>query len=375
MIKLKSSIIVLTAALFLSPAVLSGAENPAAQKMPPPKADIYVVPNPVDLPINLEYPAQIQSFQDVKVYSRVLGVLEEKHFTEGEKIHQGDLLFKIEDDIYKARVEAAEAALKMNEATYQNAKRDWDRIKKLHKTKAVSDEKRDVALFAYEKALSSISFAKAELSQAKIDLEYTNVKASISGTTGLKLVDVGDLVTQNPPTALITITQNDKVYIDFSMPLSDYKNIKNGLWRIPEDNKIEVTLQMENKTIPAKGYVDFIDANIQQNTSTVKMRAVVDNSDNFLMAGNFIRVSLQGIVQKNVLTIPQKALLQNPQGTIVLVEQDGIAGVKPVIIGKESGDKFIVAGGPVQSGDRVIVNNFFRVKPGQPLTVDKIINQ
>jgi membrane fusion protein (multidrug efflux system) len=263
----------------------------------------------------------------------------------------------------------------MNEATFQNAKRDWDRIKKLHKTKAVSDEKRDVALFAYEKALSSISFAKAELSQAKIDLAHTNVKASISGTTGLKLVDVGDLVTQNPPTALITITQNDKVYIDFSMPLSDYKNIKSGLWTIPEDNKIEVTLQMENKTIPVKGYVDFIDVNTQQNTSTVKMRAIVDNSDNFLMPGNFIRVSLQGIVQKNVLTIPQKALLQNPQGTIVFVEQNGVAGVKPVIIGKESGDKFVVAGGPVQSGDRVIVNNFFRVKPGQPLVVDKIINQ
>jgi membrane fusion protein (multidrug efflux system) len=93
------------------------------------------------------------------------------------------------------------------------------------------------------------------------------------------------------------------------------------------------------------------------------------------MPGNFIRVSLQGIVQKNVLTIPQKALLQNPQGTIVFVEQNGVAGVKPVIIGKESGDKFVVAGGPVQSGDRVIVNNFFRVKPGQPLVVDKIINQ
>jgi membrane fusion protein (multidrug efflux system) len=375
MIKLKSSMIVLAAALFLSPAATFGADEVPAKTMPAPKADVYVVPNPVDLPIDLKYPAQIKSFQNVKVYSRVLGVLKEKYFTEGEKIKEGDLLFKIEDDIYKAKVEAAEASLKMNQASFENAKRDWERIKKLYKTKAVSDEKRDATFFSYEKALASLALAKAQLNQAKIDLEYTNVKASISGTTGLKLVDVGDLVTQNPPTALITITQNDKVYIDFSMPLSDYKNIKNGLWTIPEDNKIEVTLQMENKTIHVKGYVDFIDVNTQQNTSTVKMRAIVDNSDNFLMPGNFIRVSLQGIVQKNVLTIPQKALLQNPQGTIVFVEQNGIAGVKPVIIGKESGDNFVVAGGPVQSGDRVIVNNFFRVKPGQPLVVDKIINQ
>ncbi len=375
MIKLKSSMIVLAAALFLSPAATFGADDAPAQKMPAPKADVYVVPNPVDLPIDLKYPAQIKSFQNVKVYSRVLGVLKEKYFTEGEKIKEGDLLFKIEDDIYKAKVEAAEASLKMNQASFENAKRDWDRIKKLYKTKAVSDEKRDATFFSYEKALASLALAKAQLSQAKIDLEYTNVKAPISGVTGLKLVDIGDLVTQNPPMELLPITQNEKVYIDFSMPLSDYKNIKNGLWAIPEEGKINIKVQVEGKVVEAEGYVDFIDANIDQNTSTVKMRAFVENTSGVLMPGTFIRVALNGIVQKNVITIPQKALLQNPMGTIVFVEKDGVAAVRPVIVGKESGDKFIVAGGAVQSGDRVIVNNFFRVKPGQPLTVDKIINK
>ncbi len=375
MIKLKSSMIVLAAALFLSPAAVFGADEAPAKKMPAPKADVYVVPNPVDLPIDLKYPAQIKSFQNVKVYSRVLGVLKEKYFTEGEKIKEGDLLFKIEDDIYKAKVEAAEASLKMNQASFENAKRDWERIKKLYKTKAVSDEKRDATFFAYEKALASLALAKAQLSQSKIDLEYTNVKAPISGVTGLKLVDIGDLVTQNPPMELLPITQNEKVYIDFSMPLSDYKNIKNGLWTIPEEGKINVKVQVEGKVVEAEGYVDFIDANIDQNTSTVKMRAFVENTGGVLMPGTFIRVALNGIVQKNVITIPQKALLQNPMGTIVFVENNGVAAVKPVIAGKESGDKFIVAGGAVQSGDRVIVNNFFRVKPGQPLTVDKIINK
>jgi membrane fusion protein (multidrug efflux system) len=375
MIKLKSSMIVLAAALFLSPAATFGADEVPAKKMPAPKADVYVVPNPVDLPINLKYPAQIKSFQNVKVYSRVLGVLEKKYFTEGEKINQGDLLFKIEDDIYKAKVEAAEASLKMNRASLENAKRDWERIKKLYKTKAVSDEKRDATFFAYEEALSALALAKAQLNQAKIDLEYTNVKAPISGVTGLKLVDIGDLVTQNPPMELLPITQNEKVYIDFSMPLSDYKNIRNKLWAIPQDGKIDVKVEVEGKAVEAKGYVDFIDPNIDQSTSTVKMRAIVDNKSDILMPGNFIRVVLSGIIQKNVITIPQKALLQNPMGTIVFVEKNGVATVKPVKVGKESADKYIVAGGAVQSGDRVIVNNFFRVKPGQPLTVDKIINQ
>lgn len=174
---------------------------------------------------------------------------------------------------------------------------------------------------------------------------------------------------------LVTITNNDKVYIDFSVPLSDYKNVKNGLWVLPESGKIDVTISVDGKPVLTKGNVDFIDENIDKNTSTVKMRAIVDNKNNILMPGTFVRIGLNGIVQKNVITIPQKALLQNPLGTVVFVENNGVAGVKPVLIGNESGDKFIVVGGPLQSGDKVIVNNFFRVKAGSPVTVDKIINK
>jgi membrane fusion protein, multidrug efflux system len=174
---------------------------------------------------------------------------------------------------------------------------------------------------------------------------------------------------------LVTISQNDKVYIDFSMPLNDYENIKNGLWKMPENGKIQVDINVNGQTNKQSGFVDFIDVNIDQKTSTVKMRAIVENKDYTLIPGSFARVVLKGIEQKNVITIPQKALLQNPLGTIVFVEKDGIATVKPVVIGNESGDKFIVAGGPLQSGDKVIINNFFRIKPGSAVVVDKTINE
>jgi membrane fusion protein (multidrug efflux system) len=348
---------------------------PEAKKMPIPKADIYIVPKSQNLPIDLKYPAQIKSFQNIKVVSRVLGVLESKHFKEGQKVNQGDLLFKIEENIYKAKVDAATASVQMGKASMDNASRNWERIKKLYKSRSVSDEKRDDALLAYEQATASYAMAKAQLAQAKIDFDFTSVKAPISGIVGLKKVDIGDFVTNTPPQELTTITQNEKVYIDFSMPLSDYKNIKSGLWSLPEDSKIAVNIEINNKPTPHNGVVDFIDVNINQNTSTVKMRAIVDNNESSLMPGNFVRVALNGIVQKDVITIPQKAVLQNPMGTIVFIENEGKAEVRPVVLGKESGDKYIVAGGPLQSGDRVIVNNFFKVKPGKPLTVDKIINQ
>jgi len=359
----------------ISSSLLAAEGAPAGKQMPAPKADAYIVPEAQDLKIDLKYPAQIKALKSAVVYSRVLGVLEELRFEEGKKVNKGDSLFKIEDDLYKAKVDAALASVKMNQATLDNATRSWNRIKKLYKSKAVTTEQRDNSLSTYEEALASLALAKAELKQAQIDLDYTKVKAPISGIAGIKKVDVGNLVTANPPMELVTITQNEKVYVDFSMPLSDYKNIKTGLWTIPTDGKINVTLNVNDKPISAKGYVDFIDVNIDKDTSTVKMRALIDNENNQLMAGNFARVTLNGIVQKNVITIPQKALLQNPLGTVVFVENKGVAAVKPVIIGNESGDKYIVIGGPLQSGDKVIVNNFFRVKPGKPVAVDKIINK
>lgn len=352
--------------------VLSQAD---AHKMPTPKADIYIIPQAQSLPIMLKYPAQIKSFKNITVVSRVLGVLEKKHFTEGQKVQAGDLLYEIEDEIYLAKVDAAKASLKMNQAALDYATRNWERTKKLFSNKAVSEEKRDNSFSTYEQASAALSLAKAQLHQAQIDLDYTKVKAPISGTIGLKRIDVGDLVFSNPPTKLIDITQNNKVFVEFSMPLSDYKNIKNNLWSIPQDGKIKVTLEIDNKPTKKTGIVDFVDVNVNRNTASVKIRASIDNSDGHLMSGSFVRVVMDGVVQKNVITIPQKAVLQNPLGTIVFVEDKGHVGVKPVIIGEETGDKYIVSGGPLKSGDKVIVNNFFRLKPGAEVMVDKTINQ
>ena len=225
----------------------------------------------------------------------------------------------------------------MNQAILDNASRNWERIKKLYAQQAVSEEKKDSALATYEQALATLALAKAQLRQAQIDLDYTNVKAPISGFTSLKQVDVGDLVTANPPTTLVEITQNDKVYVEFSMPLKDYQNIKSGLWQMPKNNS-QVSIEQDGKTSSLQGVIDFINVNIDKETSVVKMRATIDNKEGQLMAGNFARVLLSDIVQKNVITIPQKAVLQNPLGTIVFVEEQGRVGVRPVMLGKESNE-------------------------------------
>lgn len=137
--KLKQTLKVLTLSLCASSSLVMAAGEPP--KMPAPKADAYVVPQAQVLPVILKYPAEIKSFQNVKVVSRVLGVLEEKHFTEGQKVKQGDLLYKIEDSIYKAKVDQASASVKINESALDNATHNWERARTLYDAKALSQEK------------------------------------------------------------------------------------------------------------------------------------------------------------------------------------------------------------------------------------------
>ena len=365
---------VIASTLLLVPAAFADAAPKGAMAMPAPKADIYIIPEAKNIPVTLTYPATVTAYNNVEVVARALGILKAKYFTEGQKVNKGDLLYQIEDDVYLAKVEAAQASLNMAESLRDNATRNWERVKKLFNQKAISQEDRDNALSSYEQSLAAVSLAKAELKQSSINLEYTKVKAPLSGITGLKKVDLGDLVSSNPSTPLVDITQNDKVYIDFSAPMSDYKKIKNKLWNINGD-KVEISLEVDGKILDKNGVVDFIDVNTNNQTAIVKMRAVIDNSDGYLMPGQFVRVITKNIVQSNVITIPQKALLQNPLGTIVFIEEKGHVAVRPVLVGNESGNNYIVAGGPLKSGDKVIVNNFFRLKPGGEVSVDKTINE
>ncbi|MDD2384308.1 MAG: efflux RND transporter periplasmic adaptor subunit [Sulfurospirillaceae bacterium] len=373
--KLTLSLCALTLLLLPSLAFSADEAKATPPKMPAPKADAYIVPSAQSLPIMLKYPAEIKSQQNVKVVARVTGVLQEKYFTEGQNVKAGDLLYKIEDTIYKAKVDAANASVKMNDATLANATRNWERTKTLYANKAISQEKRDAALAAFDEATAALSLAKAQLHQAQIDLDYTKVKAPISGTTGMKKVDIGDFVSAASATSLVEITQNAKVFVEFSMPLSDYTNIKSKLWALPENGKLHAAIEVDNKPTTKVGIVDFMDANVNKDTGTVKMRAIVENADSVLLPGSFVRVVLNDIVQKNVITIPQKAVLQNPLGKIVFIEANGHVGVKPVVLGNETGDKYIVMGGPLQSGDKVIINNFFRLKPGGEVLIDKTINE
>jgi len=337
--------------------------------MGPLPVDVYKVPPPHDIPVKLKYPGRAKSTGDVIIVARVSGVLEKQFFQEGEYVKKGALLFRIEPDLYKADVDRARARLNVALADLKRAERDWKRISKAYKSGAVSEKERDTALSAYESAKASVSLARAELKRAELNLKYTDVTATISGKAGMRLTDPGNMVT--PGTPLVKITSIDPIYVEFSFPDMDmikmrYRLIK-GTWENP-GSTLKAKLFIEGHLYNHEGYVDFIDSRIDEDTASVKARAIFPNPEGEILPGEFVRIVITGLLRKKVIEVPQQAVIQTARGANVFVVEHGKASIRPVKLGDEHGTNFIIEEG-LKSGEMVIVSNLMKVRPGMAVQI------
>ena len=353
----------------------SGSEHKAAvaQEMPPLSVATYQVVAS-DVPVSLEYPAKIKSIQQINVVARVSGILEKKYFTEGNFVKAGEMLYQIDFERYEALMQEAAADVGVKEATLKQATRDWERIKTLFAQDAVSQKERDSALSAYESAIASLKASQAALKKATIDFNYTKVKAPISGMTSLNTQDIGSYVGSNSDTmTLTTITQIDPIYVEFSLP--DIELLKKryvmgtGNWNSIAQAKLPVRLLTPDGSAYAKeGTLDFLDNSVDAETSTIKARATFSNPNHILIPGLFVRVNVGGLVYKDAISIPQKALLQDATGSYVYIVKEGKAHKLPVKAGTVHNDTYIIESG-LTVGDTVITNNLTKLRPGAPINV------
>lgn len=368
--------LVATLGAFLVAGCSSQDKKAGAQGMPamPPLSVATYKVVASDVPVSLEYPAKVKSMQQVNVVARVSGVLEKKHFTEGSFVKAGDMLYQIDSDRYEALMQEAVADVGVKEATLKQATRDWERTKVLFEQDALSQKERDAALSAYESAGASLKASQAALKKATIDFNYTKVKATISGMTSLNAQDVGSYVGSSSDTmALTTITQTDPIYVEFSLP--DIELLKKryimgqGNWNSIAQAKLPVQLSTSDGSKYAKaGTLDFLDSSVDAETSTIKARATFSNPNNILIPGLFVRVNVEGLVYKDALSVPQKALLQDATGSYVFVAKEGKAHKLPVKAGTVHNDTYIIESG-LNAGDVVITNNLTKLRPGSAISL------
>ena len=343
--------IVLAAALGAT--LLGGCSDgkPAAPAMGPMPVTVLDM-QPQTVPSSIEVMAQTEGARETEVRARVGGILTKRLYQEGETVKAGQPLFQIDRSTY-------EIALADAKAKADQASREMNRLKGLIEAKAISQKE-------YDDAMSTNAIAHAALRQAELNLSWTTVTAPVGGTTGRAAKSEGNLISTGSDSLLTSIYQSNPIWVSFSLGDSDLAKLAGG--RVTADNVTGVEMILPNGTVYAKpGKLNFLASNIDITLGTQQLRAEFDNSDNQLLPGQFVRIRLLTGQREGVFLVPQAAVMQTEQGTLVMTAGEGDkVAPRPVQVGEWRGKDWVILGG-LKAGDKVIVDNLMKLRPGAPV--------
>jgi len=363
------------AALFLLTACDDASNQANAARSAPPPPEVGVVElQPQRVNLSTELPARTAAYRIAEVRPQVTGILQERHFKQGASVKAGDVLYQIDPNRYRAAYQRAGAELERAQAELRQAQREWKRVSKLFEKAAVSERQRDEALSALEGAQADVTSAEAAVRTARIELDYTEVEAPISGRTGPTLYTEGALVTANQAQPLSRVVQLDPIYVDVQLPVEKLRYIRDALKggslaKASPDEAEVVLLREDGAVYPHRGRVDVTDVTVNQSTSSVTLRAVFPNPDEDLLPGMYVRVQLSEEVREGAILAPQQGISRNAQGeaTALLVNAEGEVMERQLEIVRAIGSFWLVDKG-LEPGDRLIVSGLQKVRPGAKVT-------
>jgi len=340
--------------------------------MPPAEVNAITV-EPKSLPVSFEYVGQTAGSREVEVRSRVAGILLTRNFKEGAPVKKGESLYSIDPAPFEAALARAQADVAAAEAREQQARRNAARLKPLYAEKAVSQKDYDDAVSAESISAADLKAARARLAEARLSMDYTKVEAPVSGIASRSQRSEGTLVS-GPDMLLTTVIQVDPIWVSFGVPDNEQarlqKEVEAGRLALPKGGSFEVALKLaDGSMFPRTGRLNFSDVRVSATTGTRESRAEVPNPNGGLRPGEFVRVILRGATRPNAMTVPQRAVLEGPQGKFVyVVNEKSAAEPRPLQLGEWTGDNWIVTDG-LKPGDKVIVDGLMRLGPGAPVKI------
>jgi len=346
---------------------------------PPPEVAVQTVDDK-PVPLELTYTARTVGSREVEVRARVGGILLKRRYEEGSRVKQGQPMFLIDPEPVRARVASARAAVAVAKARLEEARRERDRVLPLFEKNAVSQSRRDEVVSAYDVAEANLVAAESNLRTALLDLEYTDVRAPISGLTSREVLSEGSLVGTDQDSSLLTkIVQIEPLYVEFSVPQSEASLLRRSLNGGSGTVPVVKVIQEDGTEYPEPAKLTFVDNAVDINSGTVRVRAVLANSEGALIPGQFVRAKVEGVLLSNVVSIPRRAVVSSAQGTFVwLVDSEGKAQMRPVQISRTIGNNVVITDG-LKPGERVIVDGVMKVhQPGiqvSAVTVDAATRQ
>lgn len=341
----------------------------AGQARPAPQPPLVTLQTVSLEPVEVfgDFTGRVRGAREVEVRAQVGGILQQRLFTEGERIAAGTPMFQIERAPYEIALRRAEAELADARANLNQADREWQRVSGLHAQSVASERERDRALSQLELTQARVALVQANVDQARLNLSYTQVLAPLDGATGLETRSEGNLIERG--TLLATITQLDPIHVLFALPQNDRaarQAIELSSVAAATGVPLEVSLQLaDGSTYAETGVVDFTSTTVDPQTGTVTARAVFANPGLAVRPGQFVRVRMLLETVEAAARIPSSAVGQGPAGPTAFVVDDAMVtqrrqiGLGPVI----DGQQIVIEG--LSDGDRVVVNGHVALRGGE----------
>ena len=353
------------------------SDPPASAAAPPPPAVTVATPLEQRITEWDEFTGRFEAVETVEVRARVSGYLTSINFRDGQTVEKDDLLFVIDPRPFEIAVAQAKAEVVQSEVNLELARSEVKRARSLAERRNISEQEVEEQIARAREQESVLTAARARLRDAELQLEWTQVKAAVSGRISSNRVDVGNLVTGGTAdaTLLTTIVALDPIHFVFEGSETDYLKYTRlaEARRRPSSrdtgNPVRVRLIDEDEFVH-KGEMNFVDNVMDAQTGTIRARAVFDNPSHFLVPGLFGRLRLFG-GEFDALLIPDTAILSDQARKVVLVVDDsGTVGTRVVTLGPMSDGLRVIRSG-LTAADRIIIQGLQRARPGQPVTAEE----
>src|SRR3954452_15036342 len=319
-----------------------------------------------DVPVYLDGVGTIRALNTVTVRSQVDGKLLSVNYTEGQQVERGYVLARIDPTTYQAAYDQAVAKKALDEATLANARLDLERSTKLVASNSIARQQLDTQRMLVAQQEAQVKLDQAQIDNAKAILDYTQIVAPITGRTGIRQVDQGNVVHASDANGIVVITQLQPLSVLFTLPQQQLGEVNHAFAAgpLPVD-----AFGPDNKTIVETGELKVVDNQVDPSTGTIKLKAEFANRELQLWPGGFINVRLLTHTLKQVVVAPTAAVQRGPSGTFVYVVQpDNKVAVRPVTVSQQDETQAVIAKG-LEADERVVTTGFARLTAGAAVAV------
>jgi len=344
---------------------LRSAPAPQAPTAPAAVAVVAASVQSHDVPIYLRGVGTVIAYNNVLIRSQITGQLVKISFHQGQLVKNGDALAQIDPRPYQAELDQAIANRDRDQAHLENAKIDLNRYTELAKQRSIAQQLADSQKAIVAQLVAIVKSDEAIIESAKVNLGYTNLTSPIDGVTGIRQMDIGNIIHPTDVNGLVDVTQIEPISLIFTLPEADFVPIQERMSQGP----VTVFVDSQDGKQLDKGRLNLVDNQIIQTAGTIRLRAEFPNQKHLLWPGQLVNARLLLDTRHDGLTVPASVVQQGPKGAYAyVIKPDNTVEIRPITVAQISDGQALINSG-LKANERVVVDGQYKLQPGVPVTI------